>query len=208
MSEALLGLALLLSVLDWVAVSRRFGPLQYVCKPAAALAFLATTVALNPASSTARAWCCVALAFCVLGDVFLMLPRDAFVSGLAAFAAAQVSFTVSFAFQDPTITRLVIGLVVVLPCVLLLARRYLGALHRADEAAMVLPVLLYMTVIAAMVVSAIAGGTALGIIGALLFLTSDSLIAEHRFVSPRSWQPLTIIVTYHLALTALVLGLL
>jgi uncharacterized membrane protein YhhN len=207
-SEVLLGLALLLSAIDWVAVARRLGPLEYVCKPAAALAFLATAVALNPASGVARTWCCVALAFCALGDTFLMLPRDAFVSGLAAFAAAQISLTVSFAFQDPTTTRLAIGLVVVLPCVLLLARRYLGALKGSDEAALVLPVVLYMTVIAAMVVSAIAGGSAFGIAGALLFLASDSLIAEHRFVSPRVWQPVAIIVTYHLALAGLVLGLL
>jgi len=45
-----------------------------------------------------------------------------------------------------------------------------------------------------------------GVAGALLFLTSDSLIAEQRFVASRSWQPLAIIVTYHLALAGLVLG--
>ena len=82
------------------------------------------------------------------------------------------------------------------------------ALKGSDEAALVLPVVLYMTVIAAMVVSAIAGGSAFGIAGALLFLASDSLIAEDRFVSPRVWQPVAIIVTYHLALAGLVLGLL
>lgn len=58
-----------------------------------------------------------------------------------------------------------------------------------------------------MVVSALAGGIAVGIAGALTFFVSDSLIAEHRFVSPRGWQPLAIIVTYHFALTGLVLGL-
>ncbi len=182
--------------------------LEYVCKPTAALAFLVTAIALDPASGAARTWCCLALAFCLLGDVFLMLPTDAFVFGLAAFAAAQIAFAVNFALQDPTMTRLVIGLVLVVPFVLKLARRYLGALNGGDEASMILPILLYMTLIATMVVSAIAGGTFLGIVGALLFLTSDSLIAEHRFVSRRAWQPVAIIITYHLALTALVLGLL
>ena len=65
-----------------------------------------------------------------------------------------------------------------------------------------------MTVIASMTVSAIAGGTGFGIAGAVLFLTSDSLIAEHRFVAARPWQPVAIMVTYHLALAGLVLGLL
>jgi uncharacterized membrane protein YhhN len=207
-SGLFLGLALCFSVLDWVAVARRLSPLEYACKPAAALAFLATAATLDPASDAAGVWCCVALVFCAVGDVLLMLPRDAFVFGLASFAAAQIAFTVSFAFQDPTVTRLAIGLIVVVPCVLLLARRYLGALVGGPEAAMVLPVLLYMMVIAAMAVSAIAAGTGFGIAGALSFLASDSLIAERRFVAARTWQPVAVIVTYHLALTGLVLGLL
>jgi uncharacterized membrane protein YhhN len=207
-SGLFLGLALLLSTLDWLAVARRIRALEYGCKPAAALAFLATAATLEPGSGAARTWCCAALAFCALGDVLLMLPTDAFVAGLASFAAAQVSFTVSFALQDPTITRLAIGLIVVVPCVLLLAWRYLGALVGGPDAAMVVPVLLYMTVIASMAVSAIAGGTGFGITGAMLFLTSDSLIAEHRFVAARPWQPVAIMITYHLALTGLVLGLL
>ncbi|MGZ7008387.1 MAG: lysoplasmalogenase [Ilumatobacteraceae bacterium] len=207
-SRLLLAVALALAALDWVAVARKVKPLEYVCKPAAAVAFLATAVALDPISDAARAWCCVALAFCVVGDVLLMQPTDVFVAGLAAFAGAQVFFTVSFAFQDPTLSRLVLGLVVVVPCVLLLARRYLHALVGGDHETMVPPVVLYMTVIAAMVVSAIAGGSGFGIAGAVLFLASDSLIAEHRFVDARTWQPVAIIITYHLALTGLVLGLL
>jgi hypothetical protein len=65
-----------------------------------------------------------------------------------------------------------------------------------------------MMVIAAMATSAIAGGTAIGIAGAIFFLLSDSLIAEHRFVKERSWQPVGIMVTYHMALAGLALGLL
>ena len=71
-----------------------------------------------------------------------------------------------------------------------------------------IPVVVYMMVIAAMAVSAIAGGTAIGIAGAIFFLLSDSLIAEHRFVKERSWQPVGIMVTYHAALAGLALGLL
>ena len=204
----MLGVALVLSAVDWMAVARRLRPLEYACKPAAAAAFLTTAVTLDPASATSRTWCCVALALCLVGDVCLMLPHDAFLPGLAAFAVAQVSFTMSFAFQDPTPLRLMIGLVLVAPCTLILARRVLRVLTTTGDTAMVPPVLLYITVIAVMVVSAITGGTALGIAGAVLFLGSDSLIAEQRFVMPRAWQPVAVMVTYHLALTGLVLGLL
>ena len=61
LAALLLGVALVFSALDWVAVGRRIQPLEYVCKPAAAAAFLATALALDPASDGSRAWCCVAL---------------------------------------------------------------------------------------------------------------------------------------------------
>ncbi len=41
----------------------------------------------------------------------------------------------------------------------------------------------------------------------MLFLVSDSLIAENRFVAVRPWGPLAVIVSYHLALAGLVVGL-
>src|SRR5262245_55138654 len=70
-AAALLGVALVLSVLDWAAVARRIRRLEYACKPAAAAAFLATALALDPASDASRTWCCVALGCCIVGDVFL-----------------------------------------------------------------------------------------------------------------------------------------
>jgi uncharacterized membrane protein YhhN len=205
-ATALFGAALVLAALDWVAVRRGMSLLEYLCKPAAALAFLATALALDPASSASRTWCCVALVFCVIGDVFLMLPRDAFLPGLAAFAVAQTCFAVSFALQEPTVLRLAIALVLVVPGAVILARRFVGAVARGGSRSMVPALVLYITVIGAMVVSALAGATPVGVVGALFFLSSDSLIAEHRFVATRSWQPLAIIVTYHLALAGLVLG--
>jgi uncharacterized membrane protein YhhN len=69
-------------------------------------------------------------------------------------------------------------------------------------------VVVYVAVIGAMVVSAIGGSDVWGAVGALSFLASDSLIAEHRFVAERASNPLAVIVTYHLALAALVLSLL
>ena len=121
---------------------------------------------------------------------------------------AQTCFAVSFALQEPTLLRLTIAIIVVAPGAVILTARFAGALARGGNGSMVPAIEFYAVVISAMLVSAIAGGTAVGIVGALLFLTSDSMIAEHRFVAPRRWQPLAIIVTYHLALTGLVLGLL
>src|SRR5207237_10020609 len=46
--------------------------------------------------------------------------------------------------------------------------------------------------------SALASTSSVAIAGAVLFLVSDMLIAWNRFVHPRPWAPLAIIVTYHL----------
>ena len=144
---------------------------------------------------------------CVLGDVFLMLPTDVFIAGLASFVVAQLCFTVGFANQDPTPLRLVIGVIGVVAVAVPLAARFVRALRAGGDRALVPPVVAYIAVIAAMVASAVAGGDAWGIAGAALFLVSDSLIAENRFVAMRSWGPLAVIVTYHLALAGLVVGL-
>ena len=199
-------LALVLAVLDWFAVAGERRALEYVCKPAAAVAFLATALALDPNDSATRAWFCVALAWCVAGDVFLMLPRDAFVPGLAAFLVAQLCFAVGFAFGVDA-GALVVGVVVVVAVTVPLATRFVRALRRRGDGRLVAPVLAYVCAIGAMVATAIGAAVAVGVAGAGLFYVSDSLIAETRFVHPRPWGPLAVIVTYHLALAALVVSL-
>ena len=68
-------------------------------------------------------------------------------------------------------------------------------------------VVAYVVAIGVMVATAIAGGNGWAIAGALLFMTSDSLIGESRFVAARPGQGLAIMVTYHLAQAALVVSL-
>lgn len=208
LSTLCLLVAVVFSALDWVAVARGSKMVEYVAKPAATAAFLVTAATLDAAHGAPWGWRVAALVFCFLGDVFLMLPRDAFVPGLASFAVAQVLLTVSFVLQEPTLPGLVAGLVVAVPVIYVLARRFIGGLSASGHRDLVVPVAVYMTVITAMVVSAVAGGTPSGIAGAVMFMASDSLIAETRFVKPRGWHGVAIMVTYHLALAGLVLGLL
>ena len=206
-SVLFLALAGIACVVDWVAVHREAKSLEYLAKPLATVLFLLAAVFIDADSGAPQAWRVAALAFCIAGDVFLMLPRDAFVPGLASFAIAQVLFTGSFIAQDPTTPRLLIGVLIAVPITAFLAHRFVSALKHAGHKDLVPPVVVYMVVISAMVVSALAGGTTAGVVGALLFMVSDSLIAETRFVQPRAWHGVAIMVTYHLALAGLVLGL-
>ena len=203
-----LAVALVLSAADWWAVARNSKTVEYICKPAATIAFLVAAALISVDDSLPKTWRIIALVFCLFGDVFLMLPKDAFVPGLASFAIAQLCFVVSLSAQDTTATKLITGLVIVVPTTIFLSRRFITAIKSSGHGELVLPVAVYMVVIAAMATSAIAGGTAVGIVGAMFFLLSDSLIAEHRFVKERAWQSVGIMVTYHVAIAGLALGLL
>jgi uncharacterized membrane protein YhhN len=135
-----------------------------------------------------------------------MLPRDAFVPGLASFLVAQLCFTVGFALGvEPD--ALVVGVVVVVATTIPLGRRFVRALRQRGDTALVAPVLAYIGAIGAMVATAVGTKAAVAILGAALFYASDALIAETRFVAPRPWGALAVIVTYHLALAGLVLSL-
>ena len=206
-SMVFLAIATIFSLMNWWAVATTTKLMEYISKPAATISVLLVAVTLDAPDGKAQMWRILALVLCLTGDVFLMLPRDAFIQGLASFAVAQLLFVVSFSVQDAASSKLLIGLVIVAPILFVVAQRFVKAISRSGNKELVLPVVIYMIVIGAMAVGAIAGGTAWGIAGAFLFLLSDSLIAEDRFVKSRTWQPVGIMVTYHAALLGLVLGL-
>ena len=185
-----------LAFADWAAVATRARRLEYAAKPAA-LAVLVICAVRDGGS----AWLVAALALSLAGDVFLMLPGDRFVPGLAAFLLAHVAYVA--AFRAPAAVRLgwfVAALVVTAPLGLRILRAAAPELRGAVAA--------YMAAIALMVASALASGIRLAALGAILFLVSDSLIAWDRFVGPHPWSAVAIIVTYHLGQLGLVAGLL
>jgi len=204
----LLAVAAVAAVADWIAVVRAHKPLEYVAKPLATAALVGVAATLDPASSDQRIAFAVALVLSLMGDVALMLPADRFVAGLGSFLLAHVAYIVGFAVVGASTGDYLIGAAIVLVPAVPLAARYVRALARAGRRELLVPVVLYIGAIAVMVASAIAAGNALAIIGATLFFASDALIAETRFVGPRRWGRVAIMVTYHLAQVALVCSLL
>jgi len=207
-SAVFLFIAAAMSLLNWLSVGKNSAILEYISKPAATIAFLLTVATFDVVHDAPWGWRIAAFVFCLAGDVFLMLPKDAFIPGLASFAVAQILFTVSFATGETTATRLIVGLVVAIPLAAFLARRFVKAIRASGHGELVAPVCVYMIVISAMAVGAIGSGNAVAIAGALIFMVSDSLIAETRFVKERAWHSVGIMVTYHVALTGLALSIL
>ena len=100
-----MAVAAVVAAADWVAVARRSKPLEYVCKPAVMVALVGVALALVPVSPAQRWWFVAALVFGCAGDVFLMLPRDRFVPGLAAFLVGHLCYVVGFLVRgvDPNV---------------------------------------------------------------------------------------------------------
>jgi uncharacterized membrane protein YhhN len=194
----------LAAVGNWVSVARQHQRGIYVCKPLTLVLLIASAIALDPVSSTVRAWFVVALVLSLAGDMFLMLPTDAFVAGLSSFLLAHVAYTVGI--NQSSDGNWLLALPVVLIAAVLGARLVKG-IRRAGQPELVVPVVAYVVTILAMVSSAMASGNAVVAIGALLFMTSDSLIGEDRFVRSRAWQPVAIMVTYHVAQALMVVSL-
>lgn len=201
-------IAAAMSLLNWIAVGKKNAILEYISKPSATIAFLLTVATFDVVHDAPWGWRIAAFVFCLAGDVFLMLPKDAFIPGLASFAVAQILFTISFATGEITATRLIVGLVIAIPLAAFLARRFVTAIRASGHGELVAPVCVYMIVISAMAVGAIGSGNAVAIAGALIFMASDSLIAETRFVKERAWHSVGVMVTYHIALAGLALSLL
>lgn len=203
----LLALFLVVAAVDWVAVHLRSKRLEYVAKPGCMVFLVAAAVAMDPADGAARSALVVALVLSAVGDVFLMLPGrepgsdgpNLFVAGLASFLLAHVAYVVGFLLLGVEAGRLVVGLAVLVLIGVFAARPVLQGVRRSPEAELFGPVAAYIAVISAMVLTAFGVGGIAAPLGAMLFAFSDSLIALGRFVRPRPWFPLTVIVTYHLA---------
>lgn len=207
LAALLLGATFVVAALDWYAVGRGDQRLEYVMKPLTMVVLIGAALALDDVDGTARSWFVAALVLSLAGDVFLMLPSDQFVPGLASFLLGHIAYIVGLQSLDTSTTGLVIGVVVVLVALPILGLRIAKAVRSGDEPALLGPVVAYMLVISAMVVSASSTGNVFAIAGAVSFYASDALIAWTRFIEDFPWGRVAIIVTYHLAQVGLVLSL-
>ncbi len=206
-SIALLVATVVAAVADWGAVGRGDQRLEYVAKPLTMVVLIAATISIEPVDDTARTWFVVALILCLAGDVFLMLPGDLFVPGLASFLLGHIAYVVGLRYLGTSAAGFLAGVVIVGLALPFLGTKIIGSIRSSDEPEMVIPVSAYMVVISLMVVMAGASGVAIALAGAVLFYVSDALIAWTRFVGDIRHGRLAVIMTYHLAQLCLVVAL-
>jgi len=194
-------------VADWVAVSLANRPLEYATKVGVMVGLIAFAIALHPPASNAqRILFVVALGLGLLSDVFLMLPRDLFLPGLAAALVEHIFYIAGFRVRHFDLVWFAgAALVAVLSAIVFLPP-ILRALNRS-HAPLALPVIAYVTIFVFMVASA--GGTRslVAVAGAFLFFYSDAILAWNRFVRPIRYGRVVNLVPYHLGQALLVLSL-
>ena len=198
-----------LALIDWYAVWRGDRGTETWAKPAVLVALIVTAFSLGATDSTAGTWLLVALGFGLAGDVFLLEKSDRrFQLGLASFLLGHLAFVVSFIRLglDPASWAWV-AWVVLLGC-LLATRHVPPATYMRSGWALAAPVAVYTVVIGAMVILAFDTGEPLVAVGATVFAVSDSLLAVDRFVNPKQWAPVVVMVTYHVGQALIIAGVL
>jgi uncharacterized membrane protein YhhN len=178
----------------------------YVFKPLATAAIVAVALVASASSPLPPSYGYLMLAGLTLslaGDVFLMLPSDRFVPGLASFLAAHLCYTAAFTWhlaragaEYGALSWLALaGLLLFAGAALWFLFPRLGVLKG--------PVLVYMLTIVAMAwqasnvwLAAPHAGAAPALAGALLFMASDTLLAFDRFGWPFRAAPIFVLGTY------------
>lgn len=219
MSYAIFILPVSIAVIDWFAVARNNRRLEYFLKPgmmAALLVCLGLLGTRNAHFDQVEIWFGLGLALSLVGDIFLMLPRERFIAGLVAFLLAHVAYVIGL---NPALPPLNIASLLIFALMALVAaqfyRRIVAGLSERGLKRLKPPVEAYMIVISLMVVSALltllrTGWSPLSAMlfsaGALLFLLSDILLAWDHFVGRLSFGRTPRMIAYHLGQILLTLG--
>lgn len=163
--------------------------------PILILLFLASQIK-NIAFKKDKFFLMLALAFSLAGDAILSLKASWFVFGLGAFLVAHLFYIPLFVRHikfDKSKIYLPIGV--------LIYGVMMGWFLKDINPKLVVPVYAYLAVISAMVITSVFNifNNRILVLGTLLFMFSDSLIAVNKFLTPVPLSGLFIMSTYYVA---------
>ena len=207
MTTAILGVGICLAVIDWIAVGLRVRWLEYFAKPGVMVLILVWLVS-NGGLHQPLAWFTAGAAFSLVGDVFLMLPGNKFIAGMAAFSLAYLCYCAGFvAYSQPfNLIFFIVLCLIVLPAVKVF-RQLSNALIKNQQQKLIPPFLFYTGILSLMLALACVSlnhqdwqtcPAILVSFGTLLLFSSDILLVWNRFVKPIQRGRLKVIITYHI----------
>jgi alkylglycerol monooxygenase len=195
---ALAALSTATRVLDLTTLHFVFKPLTMLV----AIILVAARADVSGARARFDSYLLAALVAALAGDVFLMLPGNYFIPGLASFLVAHLFYIALFRQGVPWFPsrRALLGTLGVG------AAMYAWVWGGLADPVLKVAVAAYVSVIALMVAQAIgragvvrdAHATAVGL-GACVFMVSDALIAINRFVQPLPLVSLWVLASYYTA---------
>ncbi len=141
------------------------------------------------------------LGFSFLGDCFL-LNVNFFDLGLASFLVAHLFYIFSFSKLKKTVIQWKIILLILLYLVL-----FLTLMYSYINDVLKIEISIYALTISAMLFFAIKTSEKYLILGALIFIVSDSILAIDNFVKPALLLKLLVMITYMTAQYLLVKGM-
>ena len=176
--------------------------LQFVFKPLTTLFVIAYAWPRGADSARRRRFVRVGLALSLVGDVFLLWPKEGFLPGLVSFLLAHLAYIAAFCVPARLAARPLVFVGYGVVAALILSQLWSGV-----PGPLRAPVIAYVVCLATMAAqatvwwrSAIGRGderlARAAAIGGLLFMTSDSLLAINKFALPLPFAPLWILATY------------
>ena len=205
------------AVVTIVATERGWRRGVYVFKPLTTVLIIALALCQGTIFRGYQALIVAGLVFSLAGDVFLMLPRDRFVAGLAAFLVAHLLYITAFVYFDGFGARWLLVLPLALYGAVLL-RVLLPRVERGLKA----PVVAYAAALLVMAWQAAERALSLlssdmtpflgvsGLLaaaGGVLFVASDSALAVNRFVRHFRGADAVVLATYYSAQTLIALSI-
>ncbi len=183
--------------------------LKYIFKPLSTLLIIFLALQQSAEVSETYKYLIISgLLFSLLGDVFLMLPKDKFIQGLVSFLLAHLIFI--YALADgmgpylevyaliPAAVYTIVFLWVLLP----------------RTGSMKIPVLVYSLVLMVFLWQAVGrfyysaeGSAWYSLLGASFFVVSDSILAYGRFIRNLRYSTIFIHITYWSALICISLSI-
>jgi len=208
-------LAFIFAGLESLALWKGWHKLEYLVKPAVMIClfvWLSATAGLQGA----LLWFGIGILFSLAGDIFLLFIDRFFMFGLVAFLLGHVAYLIGFNIPLPQTTVWSIGFAIVIGMgSVRVLRRIVESIRAKGQKRLIVPVLVYGTVITLMLLSAMltlfrldwnATAAPLVSFGAAMFYFSDIVLAWHRFIAPIKNGRMLNIGMYHLAQIAIVVG--
>jgi uncharacterized membrane protein YhhN len=209
-------LAFIFAGLESLALWKSWRRLEFVAKPAV-MVCLFIWLYLSVGLKGAPLWFGIGILFSLAGDVALLRIDRFFMLGLINFLLGHVAYLIGFNTplpQETTFWSIGFAIVIGLGSVRVL-RRIVGSIRAKGQKRLVVPVIVYGTVITLMLLAAMLtlfrldwdATAALSVsFGAALFYFSDIVLAWNRFVNPIKNGRVLNIGMYHLGQIAIVVG--